>query len=336
MSPERSLCNISICVFRFTVNKEVCKFAHARGVARTPAAARAIFLVAIFMSRLVWDYEGANEEKHGEQCVLVGDKVHHDALGEGIAVRMDGAMIIIEFLEDGERIEKHQTKGHVYALVQRERAQQKRTGRRLEGQVGLLASLFGKDREAPVGDEEAKKRQRNGAFGKAPKATAVTPTAASPATAAAAAQPATAAPSPAATHQPLPGIALLGLQYGSDSDEGELGGTPAAGALAGAKHRQPIGFRALPAERKSEVRHTLYEARKIKNQEEWFKTYRAWLAKSKENGAHCKLCIVSLTRPKDKLSTTGYGWTGQGEERLLNPIPSEQKLIEHEKSPLHQ
>ena len=54
------------------------------------------------MSRLVWEYEGANEEKHGEQCVFVGDKVHHDSHGEGIAVRMDGAMIIIEFVEDGE------------------------------------------------------------------------------------------------------------------------------------------------------------------------------------------------------------------------------------------
>jgi hypothetical protein len=52
------------------------------------------------MSRLVWEYEGANEEKHGEQCVFVGDKVHHDSHGEGIAVRMDGAMIIIEFVED--------------------------------------------------------------------------------------------------------------------------------------------------------------------------------------------------------------------------------------------
>ncbi len=112
------------------------------------------------MSRLVWQYEGANVEKHGEQCVFVGDKVHHDILGEGIAVRIDGGMIIIEFLEDGERIEKHQTKGHVYALEQRERAQQKRTGRRPEGQVGLLASLFGREHEAPVGAEAAKKRHR--------------------------------------------------------------------------------------------------------------------------------------------------------------------------------
>ena len=54
------------------------------------------------MSRFVSEYEGANEEKHGELCVLVGDKVHDDVLGKGIAVRMDGAMIIIEFLEDGE------------------------------------------------------------------------------------------------------------------------------------------------------------------------------------------------------------------------------------------
>jgi hypothetical protein len=124
-----------------------------------------------------------------------------------------------------------------------------------------------------------------------------------PATAAAAAQPATATPSPAATHQQLPGIALLGLQYDSDEDEAE-GGTPAAGALAGAKPRQPIGFRALSAEMKSEVRHTQYEARKTNKQEEWFKTYRAWLVKSNDKGAHCKFCIVSLTKPKDKLSTT--------------------------------
>jgi len=254
---------------------------------------------------------------------------------------MDGAMIIIEFVEDGERIEKHQTKGHVYALEQRERAQQKRTGRRPEGQLGLLASLFGKEHEAPVGAEVAQKRQRHGPFAgpKAPKATAVTPTAtpnaaASPATAAAAAQPATATPSPAATHQQLPGIALLGLQYASDEDEAE-GGTPAAGALAGAQHRQPIGFCALTAEKKSEVRHTQYEARKVNKQEDWFKTYRAWLVKSEDKGAHCKFCIVSLTKPKDKLSTTGYGWTGQGEERLLNPIPTVQKPIQHENSPLH-
>ena len=53
------------------------------------------------MSRFVSEYEGANEEKHGELCVLVGDKVHDDVLGKGIAVRMDGAMIIIEFLCEG-------------------------------------------------------------------------------------------------------------------------------------------------------------------------------------------------------------------------------------------
>jgi hypothetical protein len=60
-----------------------------------------------------------------------------------------------------------------------------------------------------------------------------------------------------------------------------------------------------------------------------------WLVKSNDKGAHCKFCIVSLTKPKDKLSTTGYGWTGQGEERLLNPIPTVQKLIQHENSPMH-
>ena len=70
-------------------------FLRGRGLSLTSASSQ-------IMSRLVWKYEGANEEKHGEQCVFVGDKVHHDSHGEGIAVRMDGAMIIIEFVEDAQ------------------------------------------------------------------------------------------------------------------------------------------------------------------------------------------------------------------------------------------
>ena len=95
------------------------------------------------MSRLVWKYEGAVNEKHGEQCVLVGDTVVDDVFGEGKAVRMDGTMLVVEFLEDGEPVEKPRTKGHLLAKEQRDRAQQPRTGRRPGGQRGLLVSQRG-------------------------------------------------------------------------------------------------------------------------------------------------------------------------------------------------
>jgi hypothetical protein len=68
---------------------------------------------ATAMSQLVWDYEGGADGKKVPQCVRVGDKVHDDMLGEGTAVRIDGGHVVIEFVEDGERIEKPRTKGHV-------------------------------------------------------------------------------------------------------------------------------------------------------------------------------------------------------------------------------
>jgi hypothetical protein len=45
---------------------------------------------------------------------------------------------------------------------------------------------------------------------------------------------------------------------------------------------------------------------------------------------HCTLCISSTIKPEDKLSTTGYGFIGEGEERVMAPVPSEQKLATHE------
>ena len=93
------------------------------------------------MSRLVWKYQGAVNEKHGEQCVLVGDTVVDDVFGEGKAVRMDGTMLVVEFLEDGEPVEKPRTKGHLLAKEQRDRAQQPRTGRRPGSQRGLMEML---------------------------------------------------------------------------------------------------------------------------------------------------------------------------------------------------
>ena len=87
--------NVLCAIFRFVCLVSLLTRKHFGGqvCARTESPAHAIFMFE-------WEYDGANEEKHGEQCVLVGDKVHDDVLGEGTAVRLDGAMIIIEFLEE--------------------------------------------------------------------------------------------------------------------------------------------------------------------------------------------------------------------------------------------
>ena len=47
------------------------------------------------MSRLVWTYEGKEEDRHGEQCALVGDTLADDVLGEVKAVRLYGAATIV-------------------------------------------------------------------------------------------------------------------------------------------------------------------------------------------------------------------------------------------------
>ncbi len=54
------------------------------------------------MSRLPWDYEGRDADKHGPQCVCVGDIVLDDVLGQVTAVRIDGPKmmaILKEFRE---------------------------------------------------------------------------------------------------------------------------------------------------------------------------------------------------------------------------------------------
>ena len=93
--------------------------------------------------------------RHGEQCANVGDAVYNDVFEDAKAVRLDGAYIVIEVEEDGERVQKQRTKEHVYALVQRSRALEKRTGKRAEGQQGPKAAFFGEAAEAAVGAESS-------------------------------------------------------------------------------------------------------------------------------------------------------------------------------------
>ena len=293
------------------------------------------------MSRLVWDYEGEDEDRHGAQCAAVGDKLHDDVMGACTAVRIDGGMIIVEFLEDEERVEKPRTKGHVYALVQRERAQLVRTGKRQDGQQGIMAMFAQPD--APVGEEPAKKRQRGGAFAERPKKNktkADLPKAKATAARGKARvvedtdeedeeveEKEAAEGGGALGGAALPGIALLGADYADASDE-EKKDEGGAGTSGGKMGSIVKGFRKLSDEQKARPGGGLVRLKKPE--------YKAWLTTTDDSkGVHCKLCIVSLTKPKDKLSTTGYGWVGEGESRVLGQIPSEQKLKEHASHPLH-
>ena len=52
-------------------------------------------------------------------------------------------------------------------------------------------------------------------------------------------------------------------------------------------------------------------------------------------GLHCSVCVGGRINGKDKLSTTGYGWIGEGAERVLAPVVSLQKLLLHESTEAH-
>ena len=53
-------------------------------------------LVLNMPNKLVWEYEGAEQMRHGEQCANVGDAVYDDVFEDAKAVRLDGAYIVIE------------------------------------------------------------------------------------------------------------------------------------------------------------------------------------------------------------------------------------------------
>ena len=70
---------------------------------------------------LTWEYEGAKTAKHGPQSIFMGDTVIDDVLGAGKAVAIVGAYMTIDFKSEDDEVEQQQcTKGHVYALAQRD------------------------------------------------------------------------------------------------------------------------------------------------------------------------------------------------------------------------
>ena len=64
-------------------------------------------------------------------------------------------------------------------------------------------------------------------------------------------------------------------------------------------------------------------------QVEWLKDFGIWLKSDLQHGMHCTVCIKAAIKASDKLSTTGYGYVGKGDDCVLVPVPSRQKLEEH-------
>ena len=91
---------------------------------------------------LEWIYQGAREERHGEQRVLENDAVVDDVFGQGRAVGIDattGKIIILFPGDDGKSERKERTWGHVYALAQRYRVQRGRVQANLAAMLGFNA-----------------------------------------------------------------------------------------------------------------------------------------------------------------------------------------------------
>ena len=76
--------------------------------------------------------------------------------------------------------------------------------------------------------------------------------------------------------------------------------------------------------------HCAYVTRKEGTQDAYMAKY-SWLGIDPKLGYHCTICINSVLKSGDKLSTTGYGWTGEGDERVCVPIPAAQKLTRHQR-----
>ena len=266
---------------------------------------------------LEWDFLGGEDgsalaARRGKQRVFFGDVVYDECFGKGNALRIEGSEIVIEFTDDlGEKEEKSRTKGHVYALTNRDERPQCTPVRKEKSQQGLMV-LLRPDKRQPV-DTPARKRQK--AFGKSVKATPPNKTLA--------ATPTATGTNAVVTETPL---MLIGEQYADSSDSDEDGEKAASAARAREKAGK-LCFRSLDGAEKAQYKHDKYEERKREKQEEITAGYRdTWLKKNGNNGWHCALCINASVKPADKLSVNGYGWVADGTERSLVPIPDRKKL----------
>ena len=84
-----------------------------------------------------------------------------------------------------------------------------------------------------------------------------------------------------------------------------------------------VHYKKKTLEEQAAYKQQNYEAKKAKSQDDWMVLYGEWLDEDELHGVHCKFCIKSTLKAADKLSSTGYGFIGEGAERKTAPIPSE-------------
>lgn len=268
---------------------------------------------------LEWIFEGGADgsqlaARRGTQRVYFGDTVIDEVMGEGKALRMEGGDIVMEMSDaDGEKTELVRTKGHVYALANRELREARAPTRKANQQQGLMAMLQpGKQQPAAVDAPVAKRQKGLGkTVAKAPNKMLAT-------------QQTTAGEKELVAEAPL---ALIGAQYADSDDEEAAGGGGAGEATSARAAKGKVSFRALDAAAKAQYKHDKYEERKEKKLDEITAGFRdTWLKKNALYGWHCVLCITALIKPADKLSNKGYGWVGDGDERALVPFGDRKKL----------
>lgn len=289
-----------------------------------------------------WHYEAtpATAARGGEQRCEAGDRIIVPNLGDCTLDRVDGVgegRIVRAQHKVGETVTIHEVPAAtVYAYVSKRAANEPRTKTGRSGKnMGDIASLLGNGPATPTLVEgraaggRGSGSGRGGAFGKRKKKDA---SSAAPAvrqrTSTAEQEPRQDEPETPAPVTTL--SSLLGAEYADDDDDDE------SAAPAPASARQPkLQFRAKSAEEKSEYKRGKYEEKKEQSQKDWLDKYGSWLDQNALYGAHCKVCIKASVKAADKLSSTGYCFVGEGEERKMAPIPSEQKLKEHEAKSQH-
>ena len=94
-----------------------------------------------------------------------------------------------------------------------------------------------------------------------------------------------------------------------------------------------VGKKEMSEEELAQYRRSKYTEKQEPSAQQRLKASHPWLSSNVTIGFHCAVCLRSLVKCSDKLSTTGYGVEDNGE---LTPIPTPQKLRIHEGKAQHQ
>tara|TARA_B110001452_G_C15167315_1_gene405781 strand:+ start:94 stop:981 length:888 start_codon:yes stop_codon:yes gene_type:complete len=282
------------------------------------------------MSLLTWTYMGDRKgADEGRQRAKSGDTGYDDRLGLGVIDKMNGSVLIMEFSTGDLRRVKERPAQSVYALNNREPLDPKLVvapkGRSGSG-MNSIGSFFGSSsasagtKEATVAasgrgskvfaDKSKSGRGRGRGRGRGGDDAS------------------SSAPTPPTADKRKQSVATAAFPIGAEHAEqgGEEGSeVPSKKAKAGSVANKDMSTEELSEYRKSKV-----EEKKDESVQQGYKTKHSWLAEDGIRGWHCRLCINSLHCCSDKFSISGYGYMTVDEVRVKVPIPTTQKLKQHE------